>query len=553
MANVSAKPTSVVAKNGGSALNVVEVNSQETFDAATPEAGQAVYFYSKTPNLNHYGSDADGTEAEQGESFNNTKITTNPKVYVKFAKTDVAAAAQTLELGGFVNADATLTADRLNENLSAPTNLAAPEDVTTPTSIKLTWGKVDGATSYDLKVDGTVFAVGDAAEFTHTDLAYNSKHTYQIRSRNAEGYSAWSDVLEANSALDPWRNVPDAEQITWEGSLYGSHKAELAFDHEFQSGDGGFHSGGNDLGKALTVDYGRAYKLDKLEYYPRDDAGNGTVTKMRVETSLDGVHWTSQEVDWARSADCKTVAFDGTVAARYVRMTPLASVGNFFSASEIAIYKTDGTDGFAVGSNLNKATISDGDYSNMKNYLGLENREPDTPTFGSQIRDHFADLNDNGVYDVYDYSFTMAGLDGGTKQKGKVAGSLAVIPSKTEVEAGDEITVDVYAADAKNVNALGALVNFKSDQFEFVSESIAQDARLPAWRTCLARRSSSRTERRLSISPLPTAAMASSTTVPARWRVSSSRPRPPARSNCPRHLGSSVRHATRLSLRATAR
>lgn len=206
-----------------------------------------------------------------------------------------------------------------------------------------------------------------------------------------------------------------------------------------------------------------------------------------------------------------------------------------------------------MGSNLNKATISDGDYSNMKNYLGLENREPDTPTFGSQIRDHFADLNDNGVYDVYDYSFTMAGLDGGTKQKGKVAGSLAVIPSKTEVEAGDEITVDVYAADAKNVNALGALVNFKSDQFEFVSESIAQDARLPAWRTCLARRSSSRTERRLSISPLPTAAMASSTTVPARWRVSSSRPRPPARSNCPRHLGSSVRHATRLSLRATAR
>ena len=462
--------------NGGSALNVVEVDSQEAFDAATPEAGQAVYFYNETPNLNHYGSDAGSTEAEQGESFNNTKITTNPKVYVKFAKTDVATAAQTLELGDFVNADATLAADRFNENLSAPANLAAPEDATTPTSIKLTWGKVDGATSYDLKVDGTVFAVGDAAEFTHTDLAYNSKHTYQIRSRNADGYSAWSDVLEANSALDPWRNVPEAEEITWEGSLYGSHKAELAFDHEFQSGDGGFHSGGNDLGKALTVDYGRAYKLDKLEYYPRDDAGNGTVTKMRIETSLDGVHWTTQEVDWERSAACKTVAFDGAVAARYVRMTPLASVGNFFSASEIAIYKTDGTDGFAVGSNLNKATVSDGDYSNMKNYLGLENREPDTSTFDSQIRAHFADLNGNGVYDVYDYSFTMAALDGGTKQKGKAAGTLAVIPSKMEVDAGDEITVDVYATDAENINALGALVNFNSDQFEYVSESIAQDA-----------------------------------------------------------------------------
>ncbi len=37
VANVSAKPMSVVAKNGGSALNVVEVDSQETFDTATPE------------------------------------------------------------------------------------------------------------------------------------------------------------------------------------------------------------------------------------------------------------------------------------------------------------------------------------------------------------------------------------------------------------------------------------------------------------------------------------------------------------------------------------
>lgn len=495
----------------------------------------------------------DGTEAERGESFNNTKITTNPKVYVKFAKTDVAAAAQTLELGGFVNADATLTADRLNESLSAPTNLAAPEDVTTPTSIKLTWGKVDGATSYDLKVDGTVFAVGDAAEFTHTDLAYNSKHTYQIRSRNAEGYSAWSDVLEANSALDPWRNVPDAEQITWRAHFTAAIRPSSPSTMSSSRATAVSTPVATIWAKALTVDYGRAYKLDKLEYYPRDDAGNGTVTKMRVETSLDGVHWTSQEVDWARSADCKTVAFDGTVAARYVRMTPLASVGNFFSASEIAIYKTDGTDGFAVGSNLNKATISDGDYSNMKNYLGLENREPDTPTFGSQIRDHFADLNDNGVYDVYDYSFTMAGLDGGTKQKGKVAGSLAVIPSKTEVEAGDEITVDVYAADAKNVNALALSSTSRATSSSLCPRASRRTARLPAWRTCLARRSSSRTERRLSISPLPTAAMASSTTVPARWRVSSSRPRPPARSNCPRHLGSSVRHATHLSLRATAR
>ena len=283
VANVSAKPTSVVAKNGGSALNVVEVDSQETFDARDPRGRPGGLLLQRTPNLNHYGSDADGTEAEQGESFNNTKITTNPKVYVKFAKTDVAAAAQTLELGGFVNADATLTADRLNENLSAPTNLAAPEDATTPTSIKLTWGKVDGATSYDLKVDGTVFAVGDAAEFTHTDLAYNSKHTYQIRSRNAEGYPPGAMCSRRTPHSIRGGTSPTPRKSPGRAHFTAAIRPSSPSTMSSSRATAVFHSGGNDLGKALTVDYGRAYKLDKLEYYPRDDAGNGTVTKMRVE------------------------------------------------------------------------------------------------------------------------------------------------------------------------------------------------------------------------------------------------------------------------------
>ena len=47
----------------------------------------------------------------------------------------------------------------------------------------------------------------------------------------------------------------------------------------------------NAIGQTLTVDYGKAYEIDKIEYYPRDDAGNGTVEEMKLETSLDGVHW----------------------------------------------------------------------------------------------------------------------------------------------------------------------------------------------------------------------------------------------------------------------
>ncbi len=119
---------------------------------------------------------------------------------------------------------------------------------------------------------------------------------------------------------DPYRNVPEpAKKITWTGSIYGNHKPDLAFDHQFQSGDGGFHSGEGAVGKDLIVDFGKFYQLDKLEYYPRDDAGNGTVTKMNISTSMDGIHWTEPKTyNWDRNGNMKEVDLSST-RARFVK------------------------------------------------------------------------------------------------------------------------------------------------------------------------------------------------------------------------------------------
>ena len=69
---------------------------------------------SSTPNLNKYALD--------GENFKNTAITTTPKLYVSFTKTDVNANAQTLVVNGFVN-DGNLGKDELNGSLAVPTNV----------------------------------------------------------------------------------------------------------------------------------------------------------------------------------------------------------------------------------------------------------------------------------------------------------------------------------------------------------------------------------------------------------------------------------------------
>lgn len=452
--NVSKVPSGIT-------YNGAEVQKVDDKAALDKVADKAVWCYVESPDLNTTTED---------EGFGKVEIKTTPKVYVKLPKTDVAANEQKIVVKGFEN-DGHLDKDQENAGLAAP-SLQVPEDGKTPTSLKLTWNKVADATSYDIEVDGQVFSMGDAESYVLTDLEYHSQHVFKIRSRNAEGYSKWSEEVSGQTLEDPWRNAPTPQATTWTGDYYAGMTEARALDHNLDADH--FHSSEGALGKTLTLDYGSAFKLDKFEYYPREDAANGTVTKMRIETSLDGQHWTSEEASWRQDNSVKTVSLAGH-AARYVRLTPLESVGGFFSARELVVYKVDGSTPWAVGSNTMSESVSEGDYTNMMNYLALDVKDSD---FAKQIKERYADLNGNDAYDVYDYSFTMAALDGGTKKEGAVSGDLLVAPGKTHVAAGEEVSVDLIASDMANANALGALVGFDSSKFELVDNSISKSADL---------------------------------------------------------------------------
>src|SRR5699024_312159 len=123
--NVSKKPTKLTASNGDTTLELEKAESLEAFNA--DEDGN-VYFYDESPNLNKY-SHGDGT-------FASTKITTTPKLYVKFARTDVNANAQTPVVEGFGNSQV-LDKNELNESLPAPALTDLTEDDMTPTSINV--------------------------------------------------------------------------------------------------------------------------------------------------------------------------------------------------------------------------------------------------------------------------------------------------------------------------------------------------------------------------------------------------------------------------------
>ena len=468
--NMSGEPEAVVAKNGAAELAIEKVASKEAFDAAEPADGKAVYFYDEAPNLNYnaYAEDED----VRNEAFSSQKITTTPKLYVKFAKTDVAKNAQTLKVTGFDNTGE-LPNESENADLEAPV-ITPVEDNITPTSIEIAWNAVDGATAYDLMVDGRTGVAFDKTGFTHTGLAYDSTHTYKVRARNAEGVSAWSEVATVKTAQDPWRNVPVPVSAKLDGGPWGGYEETYAFDHKTASSAGCLLSGeyngsANGTGRALNLDYGKAFTFERLEYWP---SAFGYVNELKIEYSLDGHHW-SDAGTFTLEGDRETmkpIEFDEPIVGRYFRLMGVKCT-SYWTAAELCFYKPEGSKGFAVGSLSGSETCTGMDYGNLGQVLGMENRGGEEDMFAARVSNFHLDLNGNGAYDVYDLAHFMAGYDPSEKNA-EVSGELKVTADRASVKAGDVVTVQLKAFGVQNANALGALVHFDDSKFEFVPSSI---------------------------------------------------------------------------------
>ncbi|MFQ7312044.1 MAG: TIM-barrel domain-containing protein [Sellimonas sp.] len=467
--NLSQKPEYVEARSGSENLHMTEAASKEAFDAAKPEAHEAVFFYDPSPKLETYAS----AEEKEFEHIM-ADVRTAPKLYVKMAPVDTQKEEQTVVVGGYVN-EIVRKADKENANLPVPV-LSIPEDKKTASSIWLEWTKAEGATSYEMLVDGQLYAMGDHASYLHDELEYNSAHTYCVRARNTEGYSRWSEEVTTSSLSDPWRNEIGASgTITWTGSDEAG-PLKYATDHSFR---GLFFSADDVVGGKIPFiyDFGAAYELDKFEYYPRDSYGSGTVQRMNVYSSLDGRNWKlewngAEQEEWTYNTDleveenAKTVPLNG-VLARYVKLEIVQSIRNFFASHELPVYKKDGTKPFAVGSTNKNAEVSEGDYTNMKNYLGTSVK--DGSNFVDQIQKRGGDINNNGIYDVYDYAYTMFKLDGGTKQSGTAEGQIRLVPDKEAVKAGETFAIAVQAEEVSNLNAYGKVLHYDPAKLEFVS------------------------------------------------------------------------------------
>lgn len=458
--NVSKAPTSVTGNVAGNAVTFTKVTSQKEYDEATGN----VYFYNENPSIfvKEY--------ADAGSSYANTTETTTPKLYVKSAgKNDITAHGVTVVVNGFENAQ-DLGEDVLDTTLTVPTGLA--EVSKTDSEINVGWDAVADAASYDIEVDGIVIRNILVPEFNHSGLKFLTDHTYKVRTVASNGhFSNWSDSITIQTADNPYRNVPDAT-ATWEhGDQWGA--VANAFDHDTNTM---FHStNAVTPDQMMTIDLGAAYQLDKFTYQPRmDNKGNGTVTRMDVYTSLDGVNykkvwdgsanpaWTYDK-DNMDVADIKEVDLTGA-KARYLRLSVLASTGGFFSASELTTYKKDGTDAWVVGDVNNSGDVNENDLVFYENYVGLK------PVDNDWEYSALGNINGDELIDAYDISFVARMLGTPiTDAASGVNGKIQVIPSKTDIKAGEEVTLDIYGIGLENVNAFSVEIPVDGDLFEIAN------------------------------------------------------------------------------------
>ncbi|WP_440896570.1 discoidin domain-containing protein [Amphibacillus sp. Q70] len=457
--NTRQEPENLTAMVGDKEITLAEVSTEEEYNDS-----DNVFYYDEEPNLNKY--------ATPGSEFEEVEITTAPKLYVKVEKTNITANEVSLIVDGFDNSQEDEIIDE--EVPSTPTGLRAEDENITDRAIQLEWDEVDGEhVTYDLMIDGVVYtnvfkATDDDQTPYYVDerVQADTEYTYSVRAVNTRGPSEWSDEITATTKLDRFRNVPENMTGTANSSQSGSGP-EAALD-----GDEGttWHTdwnSGNELPHTFEIDMQLGYELDKFEYVPRDDAGNGTITEYNLDVSLDGK--TYQNIitggEFESSGETKTIEFDDNISARYIKLTITNAVGGFGSAAEFRPYKIDGTNGFVVGENIPDGVIDEEDLNFFASYMGFDQ----TNTWDQVSR---VDINYNGVIDAYDLMYVAGQLgENPLEATGRdIQGELKIVPEQEEVQAGEEFTVEIIGEGLQDINAFNA--EFVQDsRFSYVETS----------------------------------------------------------------------------------
>lgn len=296
------------------------------------------------------------------------------------------------------------------------------------------------------------------------DLIPETKYDFKLRAVNPAGASEWVDIALTTAANPLEFAIPG---IKANATIPDQPGMGLWRAFDFKDSGDIWHSiySGADMPFDLTMDLGSFNTLDRLEYLPRVDAGNGTILGGTWQVSENGIDWSEpQEFTWPRNAETKVIKFTETVPMRYIRLHVDKSTGRFASAREIFVFKVPGTPSYIPGDINKDGLIDDNDLTSYMNYTGLRRGDGDFEYVS------MGDVNRNGLIDAFDISVVATQLNGGIERPAaEIAGELSLTPDKKTYAAGEEIILTLSGKDLKNVNALSFSMPYDASAYEFVS------------------------------------------------------------------------------------
>ena len=445
--NVTRAPKKVTAKVGKTTVKLTQVQTLAEF-----EKGDNVYYYDAEPNLNRFSTP--GTDAAK------VVIKKNAQLLVKIQKTNVSDNAIAVAIDGFEFN----TAGRMLTHSGA---LAAPEAQIAEAGCGVfdltpSWKPQPNADYYEIEYDGMLYSTIHGTQFSIDQLQPETEYSMKVRAVNRDGASDWTTV-KGKTLNNPLEFAIKGIKAQTSFQDQPGQKVSKLFDFDKKTSWHSQWGKGEAIPGDVTIDLRSVNKLDRMEYIPREDAGNGTIMEGTISYSMDRQKWsTPVPFVWKADNTTKTFTFEGNPEARYVQMHLTKAVGNFASGRAMYIYKVAGSQSVLQGDINHDNRIDENDLTSYMNYTGLRRGDSDFDYVSA------GDINRNGLIDAYDISCVSNELDGGVYPKNDhCSGSLVLKPSRTTFAAGDVIELKVQGKALHWVNALSFALPYNTDELEY--------------------------------------------------------------------------------------
>jgi len=448
--NVTSKPQQLTATIGKSTVALAEVKSLAVFNKR-----QNVFFYEARPNLNKF--------ATPGTEYASFAVTKNPVLHVRLAATDIAMNAVVLKMKGFVFHPA----DKYrvsSGSLTAPANAQVTAANTEAYTLDATWNKVANADYYEMLFNGMLYTTIKENHLLFEDLTPSTAYSFKVRAVNKGGMSDWSS-FNATTKSNPLEFAIHGLK----GQLTAKDQEGFEVSHLFDFAESGDVWHTQYRVKAvpfdMVIDLCSTNTIDRFQYLPRTDAGNGTLLKGTVSYSTDKQHWTDAGAfDWKRDGDAKVFSFANHPTVRYIKLSVTEAVGNYGSGRELYVFKVPGTPTIIPGDVNNDGKIDKNDLTSYMNYTGLKKGDPDFDGYISN-----GDINHNDRIDAYDISVVATQLEDGVEPSSEnVGGSVEITTDKQSYAKDEEVDIHVKGVDLHAVNAIGFALPYDQQEYEFI-------------------------------------------------------------------------------------